>query len=123
VPRWLTGPPGVTMPLCDMDVRPGGEYRWTWESPDGSWMSAMGVFREIAAPVRLAQTERFDPPWYEGEALVTTDLAEADGRTAFAATLRYGTPATRDAVLRVDMAAGVAPSYDRLEALARTLNP
>jgi uncharacterized protein YndB with AHSA1/START domain len=119
VQRWLTGPPGATMSVCEMDVRVGGAYRWTWENPDGTWMTAMGTFQDIAAPGRLVHTERFDPPWYPGEALITTDLAESDGRTALTAILHYESQAARDAVLRVDMAQGVAPSYDRLEAIAR----
>ena len=32
VQRWLLGPPGWTMPVCEMDVRVGGKYRWRWRS-------------------------------------------------------------------------------------------
>jgi uncharacterized protein YndB with AHSA1/START domain len=119
VQRWLTGPPGVTMPVCEMDVRPGGAYRWVWRMPDGGEMAAAGAFREVAAPHRLVQTERFDPPWYEGEAVVTTELVEEDGATLFTAVLAYESRAVREAVLGAGMETGVAPSYDRLEALAR----
>ena len=30
--RWMLGPPGWSMPVCEMDVRPGGQYSWRWRS-------------------------------------------------------------------------------------------
>ncbi len=119
VRRWLTGPPGMTMPECEIDLRPGGAYRYLWRMADGTEMGAGGTFLEIAPPARLVHTERFDTPWYPGEAVINTDLAERDDGTEFTALLLYESAGARDTVLRSGMEAGVAPSYDRLEALAR----
>ena len=67
VRQWLLGPPGWTMPVCDMDVRVGGTYRWVWrKETDGSEMGMGGVYREIKAPERLVTTEKFDEAWYPG---------------------------------------------------------
>src|SRR6266403_4571624 len=73
VRRWLLGPPGWTMPLCEIDLRVGGAYRYVWRfEKDGSHMAVGGVFREITPVERLVATEKFDDAWYPGEALDTT---------------------------------------------------
>src|SRR5213080_89379 len=75
VQRWLLGPPGWSMPVCEMDVRVGGRYRWRWrKDSDGTDVGMGGVYREIVAPERLVATERFDQAWYPGEALNTLVL-------------------------------------------------
>lgn len=45
--RWLTAMPGWSMPVCEMDVRVGGAYRWRWRSDDGAEFGFHGVFREV----------------------------------------------------------------------------
>jgi uncharacterized protein YndB with AHSA1/START domain len=30
VPRWMLGPEGWTMPVCEIDLRPGGAWRFVW---------------------------------------------------------------------------------------------
>ena len=62
VQRWLLGPPGWSMPVCEMDVRVGGRYRWRWRSDkDCSEFGFAGTFREVAPPARLVHTETDDP--------------------------------------------------------------
>ncbi|HMJ57513.1 MAG TPA: SRPBCC family protein [Gemmatimonadales bacterium] len=115
VRRWLLGPPGWTMPVCDMDVRVGGTYRWVWrKETDGSEMGMGGVYREVKAPERLVTTERFDEAWYPGESLNTLVLIEQGGRTTLTQTMRYESPAAREAVIKSGMEKGVEASYDRL---------
>jgi uncharacterized protein YndB with AHSA1/START domain len=81
-----------------------------------------GVFREIVSPERFVATEKFDEPWYPGEALVTNTLVERDGKTTLTLTVRYESPEARDAVLKTPMAKGVAANYDRLaEMLASSI--
>src|ERR1700739_121052 len=68
--QWLLGPPGWTMPVCEIDLRVGGAYRYVWRQiSDGREMGMGGVYREIAAPVRVVATEKFDEAWYSGEAV------------------------------------------------------
>ena len=127
VRQWLLGPPGWTMPVCDMDVRVGGSYRWVWrKEKDGAEMGMGGVYREVKAPERIVNTERFDEAWYPGEALNTLVLVEQGGRTTLTQTMRYESPAAREAVLKSDMERGVNASYDRLDdvlAAAATTTP
>ncbi len=115
VRQWLLGPPGWSMPVCEMDVRVGGKYRWVWRHDrDGTTMGMGGVYREIVKPERLVVTERFDEAWYPGEALNTLVLVEQGGRTTLTQTMRYESREARDAVLKSGMESGVKASYDRL---------
>jgi uncharacterized protein YndB with AHSA1/START domain len=124
VRQWLLGPPGWSMPVCEMDVRVGGKYRWVWRHDrDGAEMGMGGVYREIVKPERLVATERFDEPWYPGEGLNTLVLVEQDGRTTLTQTMRYESRAARDAVLKSGMEKGVAASYDRLAELLASASP
>jgi len=115
--RWMLGPPGTTLPVCEIDFRVGGAYRSVWCDAQGGEMSAAGVYREIDAPRRFVATERFDPPWYPGEALITIDFVEQDGGTEVTTTMRYESTAGRDGVLKTPMAVGITQSYDRLAAI------
>jgi len=117
VKRWLLGPPGWTMPVCEIDLCVGGRYRYVWRNQDGTEMGMGGVFREIVRPERLVATERFDQPWYPGEALDTTVFVEEGGRTTVTLTVLYESREARDAVLKSPMAEGMAAGYDRLEGL------
>ena len=76
-----------------------------------------GVFREIVKLERLVATERFDNPWYEGEAIDTTVFVERGGRTTVTTTVRYDSKEIRDAVVKSGMTRGMAESYDQLDAI------
>ena len=122
VRQWLLGPPGWSMPVCEMDVRVGGKYRYVWRHDrEGTEMGMGGVYREIVAPERIVNTEKFDESWYPGEAVDTLVLVEQRGKTTLTLTVRYESWEARDAVLKSGMESGVAASYDRLaELLAST---
>jgi uncharacterized protein YndB with AHSA1/START domain len=116
--RWLLGPPDWSLETCDVDLRPGGAYRYVWRSEvDGSTMGMGGVFREIVMPDRIVSTERFDQPWYPGEAVGTLVFDEHRGQTTLTQTLRYESKEARDAVLASNMDDGLGMSYDRLDML------
>ena len=113
--RWLLGPDGWTMPVCQVDLRVGGAYRWVWRHGDGREMGMGGVYREVTPPERIVFTEKFDQAWYAGDALITVEFHEQDGRTTLIQTIRYESKAVRDSVLKSGMRRGVKVSYDRLE--------
>jgi uncharacterized protein YndB with AHSA1/START domain len=115
--RWLLGPPGWTMPVCEVDFRVGGRYRYEWRNEQGQTMGVGGVYREIDPPHRFVATERFDQAWYPGESLITITFAEQDGETEMTTTMRYESTAARDGVLKSPMEGGVKQSYDRLAAI------
>ncbi|HEY2796909.1 MAG TPA: SRPBCC family protein [Thermoanaerobaculia bacterium] len=114
--RWLLGPEGWSMPVCEMDLRVGGRYRWVWRrDDDGTEMASGGIFKEIVAPERLVTTEQFEQPWYPGEGINTIVLTESGGQTTLKQTLLYETREIRDGVLKSGMESGVETSYQRLE--------
>lgn len=117
IKRWLLGPAGWSMPVCDVDLRVGGAYRYVWRNTKGIEMGMGGVFREIAAPERLVATEKFDESWYPGEALDTSVLVETAGKTKLTVTVLYESREARDTAMKTDMEKGMAASYDRLDAL------
>lgn len=116
VQRWLLGPDGWSMPVCEIDARVGGTYRYVWRHDTrGTEMSSGGRFLELAPPDRMVATEKFDDPWYEGEAIVTTTLVEEAGKTTMTMIMLLDNQEIRDGILRSGMESGVAVSYDRLE--------
>jgi uncharacterized protein YndB with AHSA1/START domain len=121
VQRWLLGPPGWTMPVCEMDVRPGGKYRWRWRSEaDGKEFGFVGEFREVVRPSRIVHVERFDPGdvgGEMGEALVTSVLTEKNGVTTYTTTIHYASKDVRDAALKTGMTDGMEQSFEKLDAL------
>lgn len=121
VRRWLLGPPGWSMPVCEIDLRVGGTYRYVWRRDrDGTEMGMGGVYREIRAPERIVSTERFDEAWYPGEAVGKLVLVEQGGKTTLTYTMLYQSREARDAVIKSNMESGVTASYDRLADLLAT---
>jgi uncharacterized protein YndB with AHSA1/START domain len=102
------------MPVCEIDLRVGGSYRYVWRHVNGNEMGMGGVYREIVAPERIVATEKFDEAWYPGEAVGTLLLVEQGGKTTITQTVLYESRETRDGVLKSPMESGVAASYDKL---------
>jgi uncharacterized protein YndB with AHSA1/START domain len=121
VQRWMLGPPGWTMPVCEMDVRPGGKFNWRWRSDEnGAEFGFSGEFREVERPSRIVHVERFDPGdvgGEMGEAVVTSVLTEKGGVTTMTMTIRYESKAVRDAALKTGMTDGMEMSYQKLDEL------
>jgi uncharacterized protein YndB with AHSA1/START domain len=118
VKQWLLGPDGWSMPVCEIDLKVGGKYRYVWRrDKDGTEMGMGGVYREIVAPERVVATEKFDQSWYPGEALGTFVLIEEAGKTTLTQTILYESREARDGVLKSGMENGVVASYDRLAKL------
>lgn len=122
--RWL-GFPDWTMPVCEMDVRPGGKYRWRWRSGDGSQeFGFFGTFTEVEEPSVLSHEEHFDPGTFGGAmqngspAMIRTTFAEKNGVTTLVSVMDYGSREARDAALSTGMTDGMEVSYQRLDAIA-----
>jgi uncharacterized protein YndB with AHSA1/START domain len=125
VKRWLLGPPGWAMPVCEMDVRVGGRYRWRWRSDqDGSEFGFAGTFREVQPPARLVHTEAYDPGTVGGgypgnDAIVTVTFTEDAGVTTVTSLINFGSKETRDAAMATGMTDGMEQSYQLLDQVLR----
>lgn len=122
VRRWLLGPPGWTMPLCEIDLKVNGAYRYRWRhEADGREMGMGGRFLEVVMGERLVATEKFDESWYPGEALNTTVFVEVGAITRTTISMRYESKVARDIAGASGMEHGMAAGFDRLEQLLPSL--
>jgi uncharacterized protein YndB with AHSA1/START domain len=119
VQRWMLGPDGWTMPICEMDLRVGGGWRCVWRNGDGDEFELQGVFREIERPARIVYTESM---MGSSEALQTIVLTEEGGITTMVSSLLYGSRAERDAAIATGMEKGASQSYDRLAEIVADLD-
>ena len=91
----MLGPDGYTMPVCEIDLRPGGAWHFVWRGPGGSELGMDGEYREVAPPERIVFTERWGEPWPETlNAVEFTRTTTARGSPAPSSTRRR-TRATR----------------------------
>ena len=127
VQRWMTGYPGWSMPICEMDVRPGGKYRWRWRSDEnGAEFGFYGEFKEVDAPAKMTQEEYFDPgdagdisgamP-VNNPAMNRSTFAEQNGVTTVVVLMDFGSKEARDAAVSTGMTDGMETSYQNLDKL------
>jgi uncharacterized protein YndB with AHSA1/START domain len=116
---WGRLTPKHSVTVCEIDLRPGGEWRFVGQGPQGEY-AFYGVYREVAPPERLVFTEIF-APFPDVESVVSSTFTEENGKTRLAAMCVYPSTQVRDGVMGTGMAGGAGISYDRLEELVATL--
>ena len=113
--RWLLGPDGWTMPVCEVATSVGETYRYEWENEaDGRSFGFTGELLEVLAPVRAVTTEAMigmDGPVVVNE-LTLTPL---ESGTLLTMVGNYPDAETREMILATGMADGMETSYARLE--------
>jgi uncharacterized protein YndB with AHSA1/START domain len=119
LPHWMLGPDGWTMPVCEVDLRPGGAWHYVWRRSDGTEMGMRGVYREVTPPERVVHTESWGDQW--PETVNTMVLTEKNDKTTMTVTMRYPSKEARDAATKTGMTEGASMSYDRLEDYLRTI--
>lgn len=80
VRQWLLGPPVWSMPVCEIDLKVRGTYRYVWRKEGVPDMGMGGVFRQIEVPRRIVATEMFDEAWYPGEVFEHDGVCRATQR-------------------------------------------
>jgi uncharacterized protein YndB with AHSA1/START domain len=110
---------GYSVPVCEIDLRPGGAWRFVNRHPHGE-AAFHGEYREIMSPCRLVFTEIFEQV-PDSVSVVTAEFSEEGGKTRLTATVRYPSLQVRDMVIASGMAKGAGVSYDRLEDLVAEL--
>ncbi len=118
--RWLLGPDGWTMPVCEVATQVGEGYRYEWEpvDPDSEYgrFGFTGEVLEIEPPHRSVTTENMigmEGPGTRNELTLT----ELDGGTLLSIVITYPNTELRDTVLATGMVDGMETSYARLEAV------
>ena len=113
VPSWF-GPQGFNTTVHEMDVRPGGTWRFTMHGPDGVDYENAAVYEEVVEPERLAY--RYGPD-DEGPGFVSTiTFEEQDGKTRITLRMVFGSTEERDRqVTEIGAIEGGNQTLDRLE--------
>jgi uncharacterized protein YndB with AHSA1/START domain len=119
LPHWMLGPQGWTMPVCEIDLRPGGTWHFVWRQSDGTEMEMRGVYQEIVPPERLVSIESWGGDW--PDTLNTLVLSEKDGKTTITSRILYPSKEARDAALKTGMQEGMALGFDRLAEYLATM--
>lgn len=120
VTNWW-GPHGHSATVVEMDVRPGGRWRWVGHTPDGRDVPFKGEYLEVDPPARLVQTEIFDVPGFDQKAAINTlTLEDLSGRTKLVARSRFPSVEDLEAALATGMVGGALQAYDRLADLIAT---
>src|ERR1700680_5174584 len=78
---------GYSVPVCEIDLRPGGAWRFVNRHPKGE-AAFHGEYREITPPSRLGFTEIFEE-FPDTVSVVTGELADEKGKTRMTVTVRY----------------------------------
>lgn len=115
VQRWLLGPDGWSMPVCEIAQQVGDSYRYEWESDNGgNRFGFEGELLESTPPRRAVTTERMigtEGPTTRNEMTLTA----LDDGTLLSLVVTYPTLEVRDEVLATGMVDGIEMSYARLE--------
>jgi uncharacterized protein YndB with AHSA1/START domain len=113
--RWY-GPPGWEMTVCDIDLRPGGSFRYVTRQPGGREIAQFGIFRVVSRPSRLVHSERWED-WDPGEVMVTAAFAPEGAGTLLMLTTLFPTRDVRDQLIALGMTEQTEPAYRKLDGL------
>ena len=123
IQQWMLGPEGWTMPVCDLEAKPGGKIRYEWSDGKGGGVFLTGELIELDPPHRIVHVERMHlPDPTPDNHIVTTFTAEGSGTLM---TMRMTLPdeQTRKAMLATGMEHGMEASYARMERVSGWSGP
>lgn len=118
IKRWLAGYPGWKMPVCEMDVRVGGTYRYRWRNEeDGAEFGFTGTFKAVDPGKRIEHTERPEDSPEMGASYNIVEFIPLGDQTELRMTMDYGSAEIREQVLATGMTDGMGFSYDQLDSV------
>jgi uncharacterized protein YndB with AHSA1/START domain len=114
------GPKGWTLPVCNVDFRPGGVWHYCMRGPGGEEGWGKAIYREIVEPERIVYVDTFadaDGNQIEGtpEIVVTVTFTEQNGKTKLTSHAQFASAKDLEATLAMGMAEGLTETWDRLE--------
>src|SRR5580658_5239546 len=93
---------GYSVPVCEIDLRPGGAWRFVNRHPKGE-AAFHGEYREITPPSRVVYTEIFEP-FPDSVSVVTAEFTAEGGRTRLTVTVEYPSQEVVDMLMASGMA-------------------
>jgi uncharacterized protein YndB with AHSA1/START domain len=120
--QWWSGPMPPDLTVCEIDLRPGGEWHFVQRAPDGSLYPFRGRFLDIEAPRRIVQTFRYDAEGFrDHESVEILNLYDDPAGTRIAAISVHATTEGRDGMLASGMEQGMEETYRNLDKLLARL--
>ncbi len=114
------GPKGWTVPVCELDLRPGGTWFYCMRGPDGEESWGKSTYQEILTPERLVYLDQFVDA--QGNVLdgmpelqITTEFAALGNRTEVTSRTQFSTVEALQALLAMGVIEGITQTYDRLD--------
>jgi uncharacterized protein YndB with AHSA1/START domain len=122
IKRWWHAKRG-TATVADVDLRPGGRWRWAMVTHAGAEVAFHGAYREVVPPERLVYTEVFEgaPEGEDDPVVVTVTFNERDGRTTATMLMDAPNREVRDIIIQSGMEGGLQDALELLEEVARSL--
>lgn len=115
IAQWW-GPKGFTTRVDEMDVKPGGQWRYVMIGPDGTEYPSRSTFQEIVPPERIVTVDEFgegieqvvqvDLP--QGKIITTALFENLDGKTKLTIQILHESVEDR----RKHEAMGVIPGWN-----------
>jgi uncharacterized protein YndB with AHSA1/START domain len=120
VPRWW-GKRGSTTTVVEMDVRPGGTWRYVSSAPDREDVAFYGEYLEVTPPERFRWTFMFDVEGLGPQGGPETHTFEdLGGRTRIVSVGHFDSVESIEGALATGMIGGAIETWDRLaEELAK----
>lgn len=115
------GPKGWTLPVCQMDFRPGGVWFYCMRGPGGEDACGKATYHEIVAPERIVYADAFADTAGNVQAdmpqmVITLTFTAQDGKTKLTSRTEFASAADKEATLGMGMVEGLTQTLDRLEA-------
>jgi len=117
--RWWGGERGEVT-SAEVDLRPGGTWRYVMIANAGFEVAFHGEYVEIVPGERIVTTDVFEG-MPDAAAVTTTTFAEKDGRTTLSILVEHSSQQYRDAHINSGMEGGMQESMNKLEQVARSL--
>jgi uncharacterized protein YndB with AHSA1/START domain len=117
IQQWLLGPEGWTMPVCMVEPKAGGKFRYEWTNGKGAGFHITGEYLELQPYSRIVHVERMHLPDPTPENHVETNFAPDGMGTLMTMRMTLPDAQTRDAMLATGMEKGMEASYVRLEGM------
>jgi len=116
VQRWLLGPPGWSMPVCEMDLRPGGSYRYRWrQQQSGREFGFRGTYSRVDPGERIDSSQWPDDAEPMGSMELVTTFIKIGGRTRVEYLMTAPSKEARDAAIATGMTDGMEMSFQALD--------
>ena len=114
--RWH-GAQGWNLVECEVDLRPGGAWRFVSAGPGGETMGMSGAYLEVDAPGTAWSTPRRSTAGTRATPSSPPGSTSGTGAPRMTTTVRYPSQRLRDAMLATNMERGAGESYERLAAV------